>query len=151
MVAALSLLPVLGGAGEKCPDQVLPEGYSDRGGWMITDPYAKVPQYALSLASRRDGGDTLFLSRLLFNDEQGCAHWKIVYSFELPKRQAGTDLAFECRVNGLEDRAVLAFARKVDEREEASVVSAWRVMIEEEKIVAIPTTGIVCTNQGYGL
>jgi len=138
-------------AGKMCPDQVLPEGYYSSGGWMVTDPYAKVPQYSLNIASRKDRGDTLFLSRLLYNDEKGCAHWKIVSTFDLPERHDSIVLAYECRKNGAEDRAVFAYVRSTDGPEYTTIVQAWRVMMEQEKIVAITSKGIVCVNQGYGL
>jgi hypothetical protein len=137
--------------GRRCPPQAFPAGYADYGGWMITDPYAKVPQYSLSLTERRNGAKTVFLSRLLGRTEKGCAEWELVRSTDLPEQPAGTVLASDCRLQGRLDRTIFVYAMKTDEQEYTTILNAWRVNLDQETFVKISAKGIICVNEGYGL
>ena len=137
--------------GRLCPPQAFPAGYDDLGGWMITDPYAEVPQYSLSLTERRNGAKQIFLSHLQGRTKQGCAEWKLVRSFDLPEQPAETVLVSECRLQGQLDRTVFVYAAKTDEQEYTTILRAWRVDLEHEAFVTIPPKNIVCVNEGYGL
>ena len=89
----------------------------------------------------------------MFRDSVGKAHWRVLATLRLPRIEPGHQLVLGlCALNSQPDRSIVAIARADDDVEVWRVIGqAWRVNPAARRFESLPTAGITCENEGYGM
>jgi hypothetical protein len=132
----------------------LPDGFIELGGSVIG--MHDGTEYGLGHVCR---GKThqLILRRFVSWDKQGKESWENLGRLVLPRLRTDELLVYgtwsTCRrgAGADPDPAIIAIVAKTKEPEFKNIRKAWRANVESRNIARIPTAGIVCANDGYGL
>jgi hypothetical protein len=137
--------------GLQCKPHEFYDGYSALSGWTIGSPYDEKPIYSIDYTCKNDICDRFYLSRLLYNDDSGCAHHKTVSHIVIPQLREGETYALGCSVNGKPDPEVVVYAKRTDKEFHTEITHAWRANRRLEKFEKISPKGIKCVNEGFGV
>jgi hypothetical protein len=130
----------------------LPDGFIDLGGSVIGDHDGTEYGFAHVCRGKQH---QVRLQRVVSRDKKGRTSWKDVDALLLPPLSSDELLVFgswsTCRRGADPDPAIIAIVARTQEPEYKKIRIAWRANLESGKIAKIATTGIVCTNDSYGI
>lgn len=130
----------------------LPAGLKWTGGALVSDPYKDDRQYGLAQV-HRGRVQMLWFEFMTHRDSAGTPYWELKDVFVVPRTRRHEKLIYaSCFSGGKPDREVVAV---VDRRQDAEfytrVSRAWRANRATEKFEEMPTRGVKCENEGYGM
>lgn len=141
-ICTLSLPEAL--AEEKQPDFDSMEQVS---GGLLDDI---TPQYAYFYY--RDKTTGFMVLKITTHYEGDYAVWKYIDHIQLPVIAPGHQLIYGmCLKNGEPDSRIAAVVKSEDLEELKVISHAWIANLEHGEIETLPTTGISCINEGYGV
>jgi hypothetical protein len=109
------------------------------------------PRFALDHV-RGAEGDMLWLSRFLRYGQDGRPLWNVESAVPLPPARPDETLVMGCEVGGTYDAGLVALVRYEEDQEWlADVLHAWRADESRGTLDEIPTAGIRCLNEGWGV
>ena len=129
----------------------MPAGLKWVGGALVSDPYKDAKDYKLTEVHRGRVRMLLFDS-LTHRDAAGMPHWEVKDVLVLPRVPRNQLITYSlCWLGGRLDREIAAVVEYTDTEYFTRVRRAWRANRATEKFEAIPTKGIKCENEGYGV
>ena len=129
----------------------LPPGLKSRGGSLVS-AVGDAKEYGLAEV-HRSTTKMLWFERLTHRDDKGVAYWEVTDVMVLPRITKKQVLVFAfCLLNNQPDGEIVAVADYVEGVQYFTRVRrAWRANRQTEKFEVIPTKGIKCENEGFGL
>lgn len=95
---------------------------------------------------------TLFGARMAGRDEAGKAHWVVTDAVTYPTLPEGYLLVIAtCEADGKKDETIVAVVRGSEAEWLADVLWARRYDLGTEKFVELPSRGVRCLNEGWGV
>ena len=130
----------------------LPGGFVDHGGSAIGT--IDSVEYALKHVCKGPVHE-LWLNRVQRRDESGIPVWSTLAKLTVPQVRKDEVLVFghwsTCERGSAADPAIVAIVKNTEGPRFTAIVRAWRANGPTSRFDAIPTVGIVCQNDGYGL
>jgi hypothetical protein len=131
---------------------VLPGGFVDLGGSLIGT--ADGVEYGFQHVCKGRSHE-LWLQRVQTRDQHGNPIWSTLAKLALPRVRDGELLVFghwsTCESDTSPDPAIVAIVKSTEGPRFTTIVHAWRANVQTGRFDAIPTTGIVCQNEDYGM
>ena len=92
----------------------------------------------------------VWMGRLLYNDEQGKAHWKIIAATPPHPLPVGYHFSTgNCLNQGEHQPEIVAIVKREDKPQWTQVQKAWKANTREKAFEELPVQGISCINQDW--
>jgi hypothetical protein len=136
--------------GDEVDKELVTEGWEYRGGGLMIDPVW------FEYYHRRDGA-YLVLANWALPRRPDAKHtpFRITDVLLIPPLQKGQEVAFDCRVKGIERKLAIIAVIQPDYENEGEwwkdVRQAWSISLDSGQIAAIDTDGVECVNERWGL
>ncbi len=126
----------------------LPPGLEELGGSLLD--FVDEPEYALVLVAA-GSRQMLWLNRFAHRDDEGKPHWDVRAVLQLPALRDNELLSYGgfCQLDGEQDSEVVAIVQAEDAASFTTIRRAWRANRSLERFEEMPTSGVVCMNEGY--
>lgn len=111
----------------------------------------RVCDYSIGLL-RTPGGLLFYLGKSAPRVDPKNPRWLIMDQMPFPEKSKGEEVVYGmCERNGAIDQTILAVAKREDAELYTKVRVAYRANLKTERFEAIPTAGIACVDDGWGL
>lgn len=136
--------------GDQVDKELATEGWEYLGGGLMIDP-VWFEYY------HRNGGTYLVLVNWALPRRPDAKHtpFRITDVLLIPPLQKGQEIAFDCRLKGIERQLAIIAVIQPDYEDEGEwwkdVRQAWRISLDSGQIATIDTDGVECVNERWGL
>ncbi len=124
----------------------MPKGHETELGYLLgPDDQGKYAIEVVNFGSKK----IVWIGRLLYHDEKGRAHWKIIAA--LPPRSLPTGYQISsgnCLNHNKPQSEIVAILKMEDKKTLTQIHKAWKADPQKETFEQLPLEGIQCINQG---
>lgn len=125
----------------------LPPGHETELGYLLrTKGQSRYAIEVVSFGSKK----IVWLGQLLYHDERGRAHWKIIAA--LPPQQLPADYQFSggnCSNDNILQPEIVAILRMKKEKALTRIHKAWKAVPDRETFEPLDLEGIQCDNERF--